>query len=228
MTLRASPALALALALAMGLSLTVTPALAQGLPEADPARAALLIDTIRANDCGLTEEEAAETLPDLGFEMEESQGIVMVLIVTALADFEGERLVLAESLCQADPDEDPALFTAAAERVAELDATPRAEPPVEEVLSQIREGLGQPFVRGAIEALAEAEDCALDLSDPAALRAELIGFLSTYVSIILALSQPLDPAVTDELGAMVDDFLAAPGPDFAERDGRLVLDGCAP
>lgn len=89
-----------------------SPALADSL---DPARAALFIDTIRGNDCAMTEEQAGTMLPPLGFDQMETSGYVEVLFRADLVMLDHDRqvLTLADQLCAADAAGDAATFARA-------------------------------------------------------------------------------------------------------------------
>ncbi len=67
----------------------------------DPTEAARLIGHIRANDCALTEDEAAARMPDLGFSQDMVQDILAVLTLADLAEIDGGGLSLAPALCDA-------------------------------------------------------------------------------------------------------------------------------
>jgi hypothetical protein len=216
-------------ALPLILLLAAVPASAQSAAEsADPERAALLIATIRANDCAMTEDEAADSLPGLGYDMTESQAIVSVLLSAGLVGFDNDRLILDDALCAGDPAEDAAVFAAAAQDAGQDDGPPMVAMEPEALVGLLRDSLGAGFVRGAAELLAESQGCAIDFTDPAAGRAAMVDYLSNYVAMLYGQPQPLPDLVTAELGAMVDTFRADPGPFFADQDGRLVLDGCDP
>jgi len=97
------------------LLLAAAPATAQpGLAGVDPDRAALLIGTIRANDCAMTEDEAAATLPGLDYDQAEVEGIVSALVDVGAVGFDEDwTIFLSEDLCAADPAQDATVFAAA-------------------------------------------------------------------------------------------------------------------
>lgn len=76
-------------------------------PDFAPARGAQLVGALRTNGCAMTEAQAAEILPALGFQPIETRDIVSVLLETALAELgdaaAGGAITLAEGLCAADP-----------------------------------------------------------------------------------------------------------------------------
>ena len=86
------PLLALALCLPM-------PALAQDFTEEQKA---LFIDTIAANDCSMTEDEAKELMPAAGITQEVSAAIAMHLVDSNLAVLaeDMKQITLGDEICQ--------------------------------------------------------------------------------------------------------------------------------
>lgn len=83
-------------------------------PDFEPARGALLIATLRGDDCLLTDARAEEILPAQGFTPVEVRDIVAVMIDGEMASVseDGAELRLSESVCAGDPAADaPALAT---------------------------------------------------------------------------------------------------------------------
>jgi hypothetical protein len=97
--------------------LAAAPATAQpGLVGVDPDRAALLIETIRANGCAMTEDEVEPILVGLDYDAAEAQAIVAVLLEADAVGFDEDwNIFLSEDLCAADPAQDAAFFAAAAD-----------------------------------------------------------------------------------------------------------------
>lgn len=146
----------------------------------DPARAALFIDTIRGNDCAMSEEQAGTILPALGFDQEETSGYVELLFLADLVMLDHDRqvLTLAEQLCAADAAGDAATFARAVGGRAALfiDAVRRndcaiSEDQAEDLLPEL--GLEWDEVGNFVDVLLEAElvsfsddGSVLTLSDP--------------------------------------------------------------
>lgn len=89
-----------------------------------PERAALLVDAMRDNGCAMTGDEADAVLPGLGLDVFEVELAISVLFPAALVELseDGEALVLASSLCEADSAQSLTLISEA------FDAAPMLEP----------------------------------------------------------------------------------------------------
>lgn len=74
-------------------------------PEFEPARGAELVAIIRNNDCGMSDQQAGEMLPDLGFDPGITRDIVTLMLETDLATVaeDGMSVALIPMLCDADP-----------------------------------------------------------------------------------------------------------------------------
>ncbi len=100
----------------VALILCLAPMVATAAPAQTADGGARLVQAIRANGCAMTEAQAAETLPGLGFTMDETQAYVVHLVplgAVVLDDastFDDQTLRLSPALCQADPAADAALF----------------------------------------------------------------------------------------------------------------------
>lgn len=213
-----------ALTAALALFLAAGPALA-----GDPGRAALFIDAIRANGCAMTEAEAAETLPGLGFDQDETRLLVEVLYEATLVGFSEnwDSLILAQELCEADPAQDEGTY---AEALAAFEAAPRGPEPLseDEALAVLRDDLGLDFLRDFGAYIASAHGCGFDLDDPQASDALLVHFVSDYMSQIYGVPLPAPEALAGEIETLVAAFLADPGPTFAVEPGRLSVIDCIP
>jgi hypothetical protein len=78
--------------------------LAVALPAASQEvsqQAAALLDVIIANNCGMTKEEAAATLPGLGFPRQEYRVLMKELKDTGMVVLSGGSATVAEGLCPA-------------------------------------------------------------------------------------------------------------------------------
>lgn len=95
-------------------------------PDFDPARGAELVGIIRNNDCGLSDEQAGEILPDQGFDPEITRDIVALMLETDLAEIsnDGFAVTLSDALCSADSATDTATLTQA---IADWTATNSVE-----------------------------------------------------------------------------------------------------
>lgn len=84
-------------------------------PDFEPARGAELVAVLRGNDCGMTDQQAGEMLPGLGFDPVITRDIVTLMLETELASVsdDGAAVMLSESLCAAAPDGDAAALEAA-------------------------------------------------------------------------------------------------------------------
>ena len=80
--MRALVSLPTRLATGFALAFAAMPALAQDTPPAGTDWKALLIETLEANGCSMTEEVAEKVLPPLGFE----QGWTAVIVEEMVAD----------------------------------------------------------------------------------------------------------------------------------------------
>lgn len=209
---------------ALALFLAAGPALA-----GDPVRAALFIDTVRANDCAMTEAEAGATLPGLGFDQDETRLLVEVLYEATLVGFsdDWDSLILAQELCAADPARDADTY---AEALAAFEAAPRGPEPIDEdeALAVLRDELGLDFLRDFGAYIASAHGCGFDLDDPQASDALLAHFVADYMSQIYGVPSPAPAAIGDAIETLVAAFLADPGPAFAVEPGRLSVIDCIP
>lgn len=86
-------------ALAVCLALVASPAFAQEFTEDQKA---IFIDTIAANDCSMTEDEAEELMPAAGITREVSGAIAVHLIDRNLATLSEDMklLTLSDEICQ--------------------------------------------------------------------------------------------------------------------------------
>lgn len=89
-----------------------------------PERAALLVDAMRDSGCTMTGEEADAVLPGVGLSIDEVDAAITVLYPAGLVELseDGEALMLAGLLCEADAEQSLALITDA------FDAAPVMEP----------------------------------------------------------------------------------------------------
>ena len=79
-------------------ALLAAPALAQ-VPADAGARRALLIATVEAHGCRLTDAQADAVLPPLGFVKDDTRPIFQALISEGLAEADGDALVLKTENC---------------------------------------------------------------------------------------------------------------------------------
>ena len=95
-------------------------------PDFTPERGAMLVGALRTNGCAMSEAQAAEILPALGFQPIETRDVVSILLETALATIAdqsaGGAITLAEALCAADPAHDSATMAQALNDWAAADA----------------------------------------------------------------------------------------------------------
>lgn len=224
-----NPLAAPALAAVLGLALSVQASAEATDPQSEAARAALLIDTIRVNDCAMTEDEADEILPRLGFDHIETGFFVEVLfqagLVSPSEDF--SAVVLSDVLCAGDPAQDEARF---ADALAAYD--PEAAPPppgIDEatLLAVVRDELGEGFMRAMMPIHVEARGCRLDLGDRDAAVAGLVEFATLNVAMMLNVPVPLPEAVDAELRALAGAAIDAPGDDYDLTEDRLTLIDCS-
>jgi hypothetical protein len=81
------------------LSLLAVPALAQDFTDGQKA---IFIDTIAANDCSMTEDEAEELMPAAGIDRDTSGAIANSLIEGGFATLSDDMMILtlSEEICQ--------------------------------------------------------------------------------------------------------------------------------
>lgn len=188
-----------------------------------PERAALVITTLRAHDCALTQAEAEEVLAVAGITPAEAYAVMAVLFHAGLMDQGAEpgELRLTDDICLADPADDAALYETALARLsagAEL-ADPDAV---------IAQRFGPDGIRAVLEFMAGADDCVLDTSDPAQTVEQVVEFLAFNVTGIHNLPPDFSAEAEADLRARIAQMLRDPGPGFAVEPGRLVLIDCAP
>lgn len=82
-------------------------------PEVDPAQGALMINAIRENACQMSDEDAANILPGLGFTPDTARDVAALLVSGELARFANDTGVftIAETLCAADAAQDVETLT---------------------------------------------------------------------------------------------------------------------
>ena len=216
----AAPALAAALALALA-----APALAQAI---DSARAALFIDTIRQNDCAMTEEQAEASLPELGFDPAETSEYVEVLFEAGMVSLSEDMrtLILSEALCAADPGGDEARFAAALEAFDAGGPPPATGMGEAELLAIVRDQLGEGFMRGMMPIHVEAQGCSVDLDDREAAISGLVEFATLNVAMMFNMPVPLPEAVDAEVRAQAGAAMDAPGDEYELTEDRLTLIDC--
>ena len=224
---RAAPAPALAVVLTLGLSV---PGLSQA-PGASPdfARAALLIDTVRQNECAMTEEQAEQALPELGFDPAETGFYVEVLFEGGMVSLSDDMrtLMLSDALCAGDPAQDEARFADAFATYDAGEAPPSPGIDEDALLALVRDELGEGFMRGMMPIHVEAQGCSLDLSDREAAVSGLVDFATLNVALMLNAPLPLPEAVDAELRALAGAAIDEPGDAFERSEDRLTLIDCS-
>ena len=221
----ALPALGVVLALGPAI-----PAFAQT-PDTSPdfARAALFIDTVRQNDCAMTEGQAEEALPELGFDPVETGFYVEVLFEGGMVSLSDDMrtLMLSDALCAGDPAQDEARF---ADAFASYDAAevPPA-PGIDEaaLLALVRDELGEGFMRSMMPIHVEARGCSIDLGDHEAAVSGLVDFATLNIAMMLNAPLPLPEAVDAELRALAGAAIDEPGGAYERTEERLTLIDCS-
>lgn len=175
----------------------------------DTQAGARLIGALRANGCAMHEDQAGDILPGLGFQPETVQDIAALLLEVGMATYQDAALRLDPQLCASAPDFDAEWIGMALAYLAD----PAPGPVVPDL----------PGVRAVIALTAMGQGCVIDLADPAATRAVLLGAALARFEI----AEPSDEVLA-AIAAHIDTTLAAPGPGYTQEPGRLRLIHCTP
>lgn len=207
-------------------------ALPAPLAAQEPGRAALLIDTMRANGCILIRDQIAAELGGAGLAQEETSRIIPVLNAAGmiLYGLEYDRVMLSEALCASDRQGDADAFSAALAAFELIEPGAFRQDRRTLDLATLLESLDQQeitpeaWIREWVEAYASAHGCVITLEDRATAARAIISWIQEDLSYG---SEPeLRSDVMTWFMQMITAFLSDPGDGWRSESGRLLRTDC--